>query len=268
MANITNYLILNELKANIVLNSKFYRIFGINGDKILLVNNSDEVFAYGDNSNGLLGLGHNNSIEKRTKLNDLCHKQVVDITYGKNHVLALTKSGDCYSWGSNSFGQLGNGTKNDSNKPNLIHESFNGSIIQISCGSNYSFVLTNSRQVYAFGDNSFGQLGTGNHENQLIPIKVFSEEVIMISCGYWHSLVLTANGRAFGSGNNNNGELGLSNNENQNTFKSIMGFVNIKKISCGQNHSLLLTNDGKVYGFGLNNFGQILRSNEKNKIHR
>jgi len=68
-------------------------------------------------------------------------------------VLALTDSRKCSSWGFNSFGQLGNGTQTDENKPKLIKALINEIIVQIVCGYLNTLVLTKSGQLHGFGRN-------------------------------------------------------------------------------------------------------------------
>lgn len=119
MANITNWTVLHKLKSQFVANIKFVCIFGETGNEVLITTKDDNVFAFGNNKNGCLGLGNDTSIQKPTKVVELCGKQIINITYGYSHVLAITKSGDIYSWGYNDFGQLGNGTTINNNKPKV-----------------------------------------------------------------------------------------------------------------------------------------------------
>jgi alpha-tubulin suppressor-like RCC1 family protein len=116
------------------------------------------VFAFGDNKYGCLGLGHNNTVKEPKIINELCDQQIIDISYGRYHVLALTKSGKCFSWGHNSYGQLGNGTEmTDCNRPKLINDLINKNVDQVVCGRYHSLVLTKSREIFGFGYNSYGQ---------------------------------------------------------------------------------------------------------------
>ncbi len=72
--------------------------------------------SFGDNKYGCLGLRHNNAVKEPQIVNQLRDQQIIDISYDDYHVLALTKSGQCYSWGQNNDGQLGNRTQINQNK--------------------------------------------------------------------------------------------------------------------------------------------------------
>jgi hypothetical protein len=105
--------------------------------------------------------------------------------------MALTEKGHVFSWGNNSWGQLGFETTVNSNKPKLIE--LNGvSIKKISCGRRHSLLLTDDGFIYAFGDNSFGQLGDENrnhlsklekvnHENIYSDIETYFDKNISIT---------------------------------------------------------------------------------------
>jgi alpha-tubulin suppressor-like RCC1 family protein len=76
-----------------------------------------------------------------------------------------------------------------------------------------SLALTQNREVYAWGNNGYGQLGNGSNENQVVPIKLDclrceGEVVIEVSHGFVHSLALTEKGHVFSLGNNSFGQLG------------------------------------------------------------
>ncbi len=77
-------------------------------------------------------------------------------------------------------------------KPELIESLNNEQVIDISCGGSHSLALTIDGQVYAWGENKYGQLGIGNHdyyEDNLKPVKFIGfdgEKVKMICCGVEH----------------------------------------------------------------------------------
>jgi hypothetical protein len=246
---------LNEIKLLYVFNKS-------NDNNIVVATKEDEVFVFGENKYGVLGLGHQNCENDLTINEELSLKQIIDFKNSKYHVMALNIDGKVYCWGYNEKGVLGNG-KSDSNiyKPELNEYLGDKQVIGICCGERHSLVLTNSGEVYAWGWNYWGQVGNGRSglsEFQSIPIKVngFNEEkVVMISCGGLHSMALTERGHVFSWGYNNCGQLGLSNYNNKVNKPSITLISNdilIKKISCGKRHSLLLSSDGYIYWFGFN----------------
>jgi alpha-tubulin suppressor-like RCC1 family protein len=161
------------------------------GHSIALTNDG-EVYAWGCNLNGQIGNGKEDTFQsKPSKVNGFNNNRVVMISCGFHHSMALTEKGHVFSWGNNSWGQLGFETTVNSNKPKLIE--LNGvSIKKISCGRRHSLLLTDDGFIYAFGDNSFGQLGDENrnhlsklekvnHENIYSDIETYFDKNISIT---------------------------------------------------------------------------------------
>jgi alpha-tubulin suppressor-like RCC1 family protein len=256
--------VLNELKEDFLNEIKLLSVFRVNNPNILIVTNDDKVFAFGHNSNGILGFGNDYKINELTINEELSHKQIIDFKYGWCHVTARTIDGKVYCWGYNKNGVLGNGNNdNIIYKPQLNEYLSDKQIIDICCGgSGHTLVLTNSGEVYTWGWISFGQIWnerSGKNEFQLIPIKVngFNDEkVIQISCGVWHSMALTESGRVFSWGDNGSGQLGLNKKDdivvNIPSIVLLSNEISIEKISCGPEHSLLLSRDKDIYWFGWN----------------
>ncbi len=90
----------------------------------------------------------------------MCFKGIKDFKNGYSHVIALTNDGKVYCWGYNIWGVLGNG-KNEwkTYEPELNQYLSDKNIIDISCGSYPSLVLSNSGELYAWGWNNCGQIG-------------------------------------------------------------------------------------------------------------
>jgi RCC1 and BTB domain-containing protein len=77
MSNINNWVVLHKLRQSFISNIKFVCIFGENGNEVLIVSKDDNVFAFGPNKYGCLGLGHNNPIQEPTRVEELCYKEIV-----------------------------------------------------------------------------------------------------------------------------------------------------------------------------------------------
>jgi hypothetical protein len=103
---------------------------------------------------------------------DFNHEKVVEISCGAYHFLALTENGHLFSWGDNNFGQLGSSELINPNHPNLIELNSIGRVMKISCGVNYSLILSSSNNIYAFGQNNYGQLGDGTYLDRRTPVKI------------------------------------------------------------------------------------------------
>jgi alpha-tubulin suppressor-like RCC1 family protein len=218
------------------------------------------VWAWGDNSYGLLGLGPEipwQAITRPAKVVDLL--DVIAISAGGNHSLALRVDGTVWAWGNNSQGQLGDGTLTDHTAPARVPAL--GDVIAISAGVGFSLALQVNGQVWAWGSNTTGQLGTlstAAKSGSSYPVLVEGlDNVAVISAGGFHCLALKANGTVWAWGWNNHGQLGDGSTKDQAIPIQVPTINDAIGIAAGGWHSLALTADGYVSAAGLNDSGQL-----------
>ncbi len=176
-----------------------------------------------------------------------------------------------YTWGSNNRGQLGNGTTADSSVPvQVVSPNGSGSldgVIAVSGGGSHSLALTNTGAVYAWGDNSAGQLGVGSATaSSSTPVQVSfgSGKPVAIAAGKNHSLALMDDGTVYSWGGNLNGQPG-DGGSSANVFTPVlvMGpdginpLKGIVAIAAGNQFSLALAHDNTVYAWGTNLRGEL-----------
>ena len=170
---------------------------------ILYITDNDIFYGLGSNQFGCCGLGHNNYVKTPQKINQLCGKSVVQIYNGSSFCLALTSENSIYGWGDNSLGQLGIGYSIEDNvfmKPTIIDWSDNTKyILQISCGSAHTLVLTSDGMVYGWGDNYYGQIGCGKDDENVPDIYHLKDlpKIKSIHCSFNQSFALTDNGMVY-----------------------------------------------------------------------
>jgi alpha-tubulin suppressor-like RCC1 family protein len=229
----------------------------INENKIFIITKNDTFYEINifDKMIASFILSNDNSILDKMIVKELCHTNIIDLSYGLDYYSGRAIDKKIYCWGYNNWRQLGNGRRDEKLvKPQLNALLSELNIIDIKCRAFYSIGLTESG-VYEWVSN------------ELKPIKVNGledEKVVMISCGYWHSMALTESGRVFSWGGNRSGQLGIGNTIDSNKSKLIkLNDVIIQKINCGRNHSLLLSSDGDIYAFGDNSWGQIGNGNKE-----
>jgi len=188
------------------------------------------VYAFGDNSYGQLGTAINSGTGNANPTPALVslpgqRGQVTEIAAGTDHSLALTSSGQLYAFGSNHEGELGIPTNSGTNSPNSMPALVSlpgqsGPVTEIAAGGKDSLALTATGQLYAFGDNFYGELGsatnngTGNPNPTpaLVSLPGQSGPVTQIAAGGAHSLALTASGQLYAFGDNREGQLGRATN--------------------------------------------------------
>lgn len=210
------------------------------GDNFMIaLSREGEVFSFGSNSAGQLGLGHlkNVGTAEKVQLNaskDAASKDTVSkdtastdaasnltalkytvskstapiksIAVGATHVLALCLEGKVYAWGSNQYGQLGHQRNRYESQPNLIEMP--EKITALAAGTHFSLALTESGHVYAWGWNGFGQLATNDTRPRSTPTKVLGlAQVQAIAAGEMHALALGKHA-LYGWGSNEAGQIG------------------------------------------------------------
>src|SRR5436853_551799 len=220
----------------------------------LILTNTGQIYVFGSNEYGQLGLSDNIDKNVPTLIPNL--NQIVQIAAGFYHSLALSDIGQIYAFGHNDSGQLGLRDHRDRNILSLITKL--NHMIQIAAGSRHSLVLSNNGQIYACGNNYNGQLGLGHYDDRDIPTLIHNLiNIKQIVAGAHYSLVLLNTGQIYAFGNNNYGRLGLGDNDNRNIPSLIPNLINIVQITAGAYQSLVLSNTGQIYAFGYNNAGQL-----------
>jgi len=104
------------------------------------------------------------------------------------HELAIDSTGAVWAWGDNGDGQLGNGTTVDSDVPVPV-TGLPAGIIDVRAGGRHSLALDGAGNVWAWGENTYGQVGNGTTKRAELPVEVLSG-MTMISAGALHSLAM------------------------------------------------------------------------------
>ncbi|XP_005095208.2 RCC1 and BTB domain-containing protein 1 [Aplysia californica] len=274
LTDLSRWPLFSVLDLDLISTIKKICVFGSAGNEAVFITENDDVFAFGSNCSSCLGLGDTHSSFEPRKIDILCRKKVVDIAFGSGpHVVAVTRAGEVFSWGLNGYCQLGNGGSNQGFVPAAVTTNLaNRQVVKVACGSHHSMVLTVDGEVYAWGQNNCGQVGTGSTANQPSPRKVTSVIgalcAVSIACGQTSSVALLDNGEVYGWGYNGNGQLGVGNNVNQpNPCRvHMLQAAVITQITCGYAHTLALSDEGTLFSWGANSYGQLGTGNKANMV--
>lgn len=159
------------------------------------------------------------------------------------------------------------------------HFQFNS----LACGSKHFLAIsqndTDKRQLYAWGEGNFGELGLGASKvlmSSPMNLNIKDADIISISCGNSHSFVIEKNGNLYGFGQNFDKQLGLYSHEKNNDnfiheeviYKPRLVPICLKypisKVSCGSDFTLCLTRTGKLFSWGASSCGQIGQGRQSN----
>ncbi|XP_018584674.2 RCC1 and BTB domain-containing protein 1-like isoform X1 [Scleropages formosus] len=147
-----------------------------------------EVFAWGYNNCGQVGSGTStNQPTPRRVSNCLQNKTVVGIACGQTSSMAVVDNGEVYAWGYNGNGQLGLGTNVNQLTPCRLTALQGLCVLQIACGYAHTLALTDEGLLYAWGANTYGQLGTGTKSNQLSPVQIMAKKERIVEIAACHS---------------------------------------------------------------------------------
>ncbi|XP_003265938.1 probable E3 ubiquitin-protein ligase HERC6 [Nomascus leucogenys] len=180
------------------------KITTLNGIKIIQVScghyhslalsKDSQVFSWGKNSHGQLGLGKEfPSQASPQRVRSLEGIPLAQVAAGGAHSFALSLCGTSFGWGSNSAGQLALSGRNvpvQSNKPLSVGALKNLGVVYISCGAEHTAVLTQDGKVFTFGDNRSGQLGYSPTPEKRGPqlVEIIDGLVSQVDCGSYHTL--------------------------------------------------------------------------------
>ena len=230
----------------------------------LAINSRGELYAWGANDNGQLGIG---TVIPRGE-SELTPQRVGSdsdweaIRAGEDHSLALKSDGTLYAWGKNDRGQLGIGGTGSETTPRQVGNA--GDWKTIAARGNHSLALKSDGTLYAWGANGFGQLGNGENgadfndksKDKTAPIRIGTDrDWRTISAGNLHSLALKNDNTLHTWGYNRFGQLGLGDTTDRNSPTRVS--TGWKTISAGDAYSLAVKTDNTLHAWGINEDGQL-----------
>ncbi len=258
------------------------------GQHSVAVLSDGSVYTWGDNAFGQLGVGNTTdssvpvqvcavgqSAPCGTFLDD-----VVSVSAGNFFSMALLSDGGIVTWGTNSDGQLGDGTTTARSVPVQVCAvgqsapcaAFLDDAVAISAGSFHGLAIVSGGEVRAWGDNTGGRLGDNTTTSRSVPVAVCSAAacsgpltgMTAVAGGSFHSMALATNGTVLAWGINSDGQLGNDTTTSSSTPVSVCTaagcggpLTGATQISGGDRSSHAVLADGTVRSWGDNPQGQL-----------
>jgi len=217
------------------------------------------LWSWGRNVNGELsdGTSTNTSSPIQTIAGGTNWSQVAGGAY---HNMAIKTDGSLWTWGHNTFGQLGDSTITNKSSP----------IQTITGGTNWKYLTTNASASYAidtsdnllvWGDNSNGQMLLPNSlEDRSSPVQTITGGTnwSQVACGHMHTTAIKTDGTLWTWGYNPNGALGDSTiTAKSSPVQTVAGGTNWSQVAGGYRHTTAIKTDGTLWTWGYNINGQL-----------
>jgi len=230
-----------------------------------------EIWAWGSNSEGQLGTGTTGGYSTRPVRVQAASGTLpafTAIAAGSSSAYGLDKNGGIWAWGLNNYGQLGNGTVDDSSTP-LRVRVVSGTLpvfTAIAAGNYSAYGLDKDGDIWAWGQNHYGQLGNGTTQHATTPVRVQtgSEPLPVftaIATGGYSAYGLDGDGGVWAWGSGSDGRLGNGTNTSSSNpirVEASSGTLPpIKAIAAGLSTGYALDGDGQVWAWGLGSSGQL-----------
>ena len=262
-------------------------------DHTLAVSNQGNLYSWGANTYGQLGVNSRDNryfpVQVKGYNGGGYLTDVILIGAGAEHSLAVRTDGSVWSWGRNNKGQLGqstngvNNTYKDMQTPDRVlkgeydtgnaDDRYIKNVDALSAGENFSVVTTRDRNVYAWGDNTYGQLGNDKTTATIsTPVHVKSSDgtyltgISMVSGGANHVIAMSNTNDIYAWGDNSKAqyhEVANTHVANKITDKDSLNpenddvFTSFSRVTAGWNYSVILTNNGYLWALGNNTYGQL-----------
>jgi alpha-tubulin suppressor-like RCC1 family protein len=190
-----------------------------------VIASDDFAYCWGQNTNGQLGDGTSIprvvpvAVKKDGALNGKTLKNLSGLTGSSAHTCAIASDDNLYCWGSNTFGELGDGTQNLYLEPVMVKNdgALQGKTLKSSAAdTKHTCAITSDGNLYCWGDNVKGELGTGNTTDSLEPMAVDNtgalsgKTILMVSVGYSHSCAMASDYKIYCWGDNKYGQVGTN----------------------------------------------------------
>lgn len=222
------------------------------------------VFTWGVNTSGQLGRATTPTNQPGVVPS---LSSVTSIAAGADHTLALRADGSIWTWGFNATGQLGDGSQTNRSAPVQATGLEGLTVVEVAGADGHSLARTDTGRIYAWGDNTYGQLGDGTIETpRLTPAIVADAEYVTgIAAGGWHSAAVLSDGSVLCWGQGANGEIGdgtplfatIPIFPAEGPLEAIRVAASGGTLATSGGNTVVVTATGEVWAWGDNTDGQI-----------
>lgn len=225
---------------------------------------SGAVSCWGHGAEGRLGDGTTTNRTSPVLISGL-PASARQISAGGTHTCAVLATGATYCWGSNFYGQLGDGTTTNRLVPTLIPGS-NSSMV--SAGLYHTCALAaGSNLLFCWGQNNYGQVGDGTGTNRLSPTYSSAFGAVQsVSASAAFTCVVSTTGGVRCVGLNDQGQLGSGTTTSTRTPVTVTGLSTVVELRTGYATTYVRLSDGTIRAWGGNYAGQLGDGTTTNRL--
>ncbi|XP_063039488.1 serine/threonine-protein kinase Nek9 isoform X3 [Engraulis encrasicolus] len=255
------------------LQGKAIRQVSCGADFTACVTDEEQLYLFGSDYYGCIGVESElgQEVLEPVLLEFFTERPVRQVSCGDNHVVVLTHRREVYSWGCGEYGRLGLDCEDDFASPMLVELPKSAIIESVSCGSDGTFLVTESGKVLACGNNDNNKLGlnqgiTGlKHQPgegyQGVPYTITPTlvkqlarfKIQIIAPGKTHTAAIDERGRLMTFGCNKFGQLGVKDFRKHQGVQLLLGAFGgktVTKVSCGDGFTVAATEDNQIFAWG------------------
>ncbi|EDV22346.1 uncharacterized protein TRIADDRAFT_28793 [Trichoplax adhaerens] len=236
------------------------------------------LMTFGSGANGCLGHGNFNEAAHPKIVESLIGYEIVNVSCGASHIMAITAEHELFAWGRGDNGRLGTSNTKTYSVPELIKlpETYQPS--SVCCGIDCSMVLCCDGCLLVCGSNRANKLSLDTSDTGLVDEKhsltrvpsmpLSSLSIEQVAAGTSHTAVITEDGKLYTCGVNTYGQLGYEQSKQRVSAKQVssLNHKQIKYIACGDAFTIAVTADNEVYAWGKGSRGRLGLGTEKNFV--
>ncbi|MCL2793310.1 MAG: hypothetical protein FWD87_09485 [Spirochaetaceae bacterium] len=183
---------------------------------------------------------------------------VTAVAAGNSHTLVIGANGTLWGWGNSDNGQTGlrmlGGTPTAP-----LQAGIATNWASVSAGAFHTVAVTTNGQLWAWGNNQFGQLGNGTTTNHDVPVRIgTATNWASVSAGERHTVAVTTTGQLWAWGRNWDGATGLDTTSGNTLTPTRVGIAtNWASVSAGAFHTVAVTTNGQLWAWGDRGQGRL-----------
>ncbi|KAE9594430.1 hypothetical protein Lal_00001349 [Lupinus albus] len=251
-----------------------------------------DVMVWGGGIGGSLGIGNERFVDQHgiyslvpKLLESTMMLDVQNIALGGKHAVLVTKQGEVFCWGQGKWGRLGQKIDIDISSPKIVDSLNSIHIKDVACGEYHTCALTDSGEVYTWGNDAFSVdlADEWRNRSQWIPHKLSGPldgiSISSVACGEWHTAIVSICGRLFTYGEGTFGVLGHGDARSFSHPKEVdsLSGLRVRSVACGSWHTAAIveviadhfrynTASGKLFTWGDGDEGRLGHADNRSKL--